>query len=117
MSALPRHLLPVRKARPLKSQEVAKTCETGTNKLYLFFVCLTRIFLQKFDDVAVGKIWQDQIEHGVMDVTQSNDVNDIWMVEAVGDLEVLGEMLNEYGDELIGLSICLCCAQLPTSII
>ena len=89
---------------------IARGGETCTNKLYLFFVCLTRIVLQIVDDIAIDKIWQDQIRDRVMNVTQSKDADDIWMVEAVGDLGVLAKTLNGYGDELVRIFICLRCA-------
>jgi len=66
----------------------------GTNKFYLFFVCFTWIVFQIADDVAVGKIWQDQIRHGLIDVTQSYNATDMWVVEGIGDLEILAKTLD-----------------------
>jgi hypothetical protein len=50
--------------------------------------------LQIVDNVAVGKKWQDQIRYRLIDVTQSYNATDMWVVEGMGDLEILAETLN-----------------------
>jgi len=48
------------------------------------------------DHVTFGKMWQYQIRHGSVAVTQPMHATDICMVQALGGKDVLLETLNSY---------------------
>jgi len=74
--------------------ETGQPFQNALGQLYLLFVCLTGIALQKSDDIAIGKTWKDQNRNGSIFATQSKDTTDVWMNDPLGNLEILIEALR-----------------------
>jgi hypothetical protein len=58
------------------------------NKFYFVSVCLAREFLEITDDIAIGKIWKDHKRDRSTTVAQSDDLTDVYVDDAMGNLDV-----------------------------